>query len=182
MKIIHLLLIVFLVSVLSSKAQAQGLKNGRPIDAAYAKTNGKFGAEVIFVKNKEQLFKDWNQPSTGVNIYQVGKIVRNKPISSFVIFSNAAPDQKAQANVTAKFIVINPLGVIIEETKELEVWQNKPAPQPQQLQLSADFLQVVLGNKSPLGVYTVNVIVTDAVADLRLELERKFELVEKVKP
>jgi hypothetical protein len=179
MKINYLFLAVVLAAVLCGDADAQWLKNGQPLDAAYAKTNGKFGAKVVFVDNNEQLFKDWEQPTAGVNIHEISKIVRKKSISSFIIFSNAAADKQGLANVTAKFIVINPLGAIVEESKNLEVWQNKPAPKERDLQLSADFLQVVLGDQSLLGIYTVHVVVHDKVADLSVELERKFELVAK---
>ena len=178
-KIPILLCVVFLLTaaVPVGSVQAQWLKNGKPFDSNYAKTNGKLGGRMVFVDDNEQLYREWEQPTEGVSLHEVDTITPNKKISCFIVFSNATPDKKAMANVTVKYIVSNPLGTIVQQSPELEVWQNKPAPEENDLQLSVEFLQIVLNAKSPLGIYTVNAIVYDAVGDLRLELEKKFKLV-----
>jgi hypothetical protein len=160
--------------------QAQWLQNGIPVaDSPYAKTVGEFGAMLIFTDKPDELFEAWNKNTEGVKAdFDVEEVKMNDYLTAAIIFSNCTPDEKGMANVTVKFTVLNPNQEVIKETGESEVWVNRPIPRKRALQLSVDFLQIQAGEKYPNGFYTVKALVHDKNSDTKINLERKFKVIE----
>lgn len=179
MKKLILLLLTISITALPL-AQAQWLNDGMPVtDSPYAKTKGDFGAMLVFTDKPNELFEAWNKDTPGVTAsFNVEEIKQNDSLTALIIFSNCTPDEKGMANVSAKFTVLYPNGNVLSETRELEVWVNRPAPSKRMLELSVDFLQIQIGEKYPSGFYTVRALVHDKNSDTKIDLERKFKVVE----
>lgn len=174
-----LLLLLFFITVLPF-ANAEWLHEGKPItDSPYAKTKGEFGAMLIFTDKPDELFEAWNKDTEGVYAdTDVEEIKQNSSLTAAIIFSNCTPDQKGMANVSVKFRVLDPEGDIITETKEQEVWINKPAPAKRILELSVDFIKIPIGYEDLPGFYTVKALVYDKNSGTKIDLERKFKALE----
>jgi len=161
-------------------SQAEWLHNGVPVtDYPYAKTVGEFGAMLIFTDKPDELFTAWNKDTRGVSAdFNVEEIKQYNSIIAAIIFSNCTPNKNGNGNVTVKFIVLDPNGKIVKETEEQEVWINRPAPAKRVLELSVQYLSIGLGEKDVPGIYTVKALVHDKNSDTRINLERKFRMIE----
>lgn len=161
-------------------AKAQSLNNGKSAAGSpYAKTEGEFSAMLIFTDKPNELFRAWDKDTEGVyaNI-DVEEIKQNSSLTAAIIFSNCTPDQKGLGNVSVKFIVSDPEGDIVTETRDLEVWINKRAPSKRRLQLSVNFIKIPIGYEDLPGFYTVEALVYDKNSGAKIDLERKFNVLE----
>ncbi len=162
-----------------TSVQAEWLYNKQPVtDSPYAKTDGEFGAMLMFTDKPDELFEAWNQDTRGVKTDFIEKVQLNKTLVAVIIFSNCAANKKGKANVTVNFTLLNPQGKIVAQTKESEVWVNKPAPQYRDLELSVDHIAITTKEGQPLGLYTVKALVHDKIAHKKLRLEHQFEVIE----
>lgn len=177
-KIVLLLCMFFVIGM--PLVQAQWLQNGIPVtDSPYAKTVGEFGAMLIFTDKPDELFTAWNKDTLEVSAdYDVEEIRQYDSLTAAIIVSNCTPDEKGKANVTVKFKVLSPDGKTVKETEELEVWVNRLAPAKRMLELSVQNLTIGLGEKDVPGFYTVKALVHDKNSDTRIDLERKFRMIE----
>lgn len=179
MKKLILLIFAFFITSIAS-VQAEWLSDGKPVvDSSYAKTKGEFGAVLIFTDKPDELFEAWNKDTEVVHVNtDVEEIKQNSSITAAIIFSNCTPDKKGMANVSVKFTALDPEGNNIAETKELEVWVNKPAPAKKMIELSVDFIKISIGYKHLPGFYTVRALVYDKNSGTKIDLERKFKVLE----
>ena len=176
-----ILAFAFLFAAIWSPAvQAEWLQNGKPVtNCPYAKTQGEFGAMLFFTDKPDEVFKTWNIDGPGVNINpNVEEMKKDESLVALIMFSNCTPDSKGNANVSVKFTVLDPEGKVLINTKELEVWINKPAPLKRDLGLSVQYITIGVGRKQPAGVYTVNAIVHDKNSNTELNLERHINILE----
>lgn len=143
-------------------------------DSEDRKAIGDFGAQLVFVTDEQALFKTWATPSETVNLNTVESVTINQPISAFVIFSGCKPTAKGKCNVSMRLRVLQPDGKVYSETPAMEVWQNKPAPRVRALELSAQYLKIVVRPHEQLGRYTIQAQVRDDNADTVLSLQKAF--------
>lgn len=175
MKII--IIFVLLLFTLTPLAKAEWLLDGKSVtNKSYAKTQGEFGAMLFFTDRPNELFARWNKNAEETDIGEVASIKQNASITALIIFSNCLPDKNGMANVSVKFIAYTPDGEKLTETKEVEVWINKPAPPKRILELGVDFLQLTIKNDYPKGTYLVKALVHDKNSNKKIELERTFEV------
>lgn len=177
----RLLVSFFLCSLIFgiTSAQAEWLYNKQPVtDSPYAKTDGEFGAMLMFTDKPNELFEAWNQDTLGVKTNFVEKIKLNKTLVAVIVFSNCAANKKGRANLTVDFTVLDPQGKIFAESKNLEVWVNRPAPEYRNLEMSVDHIAITIKDGQQTGFYTVKALVHDKIARKALSLEHRFEVVE----
>lgn len=175
MKIVIILLL--LIFAISPSARADWLLDGTKTNQKYAKTNGEFGAMLVFTDKPDELFSRWNKNTEYTDIGEVESIKQNTPITALIIFCNCTPDKNGLANVSVKFIAYTPEGNKLSETKELEVWIDKPAPPKRILELSVDFWQLTIKKDYPKGNYLVKALVHDKNSNKKIELERTFKVI-----
>ena len=151
-------------------------------DSEDRKAIGEFGAQLVFVTDEQALFKTWATPSETVNLNTVESVNINQPISAFVIFSGCKPTPKGQCNVSMRFRVIQPDGKVYSETTAMEVWQDKPAPRARALELSVQYLKVVVEPHEQRGRYTIQVQVRDDNTGSVLSLQKAFSAADAQAP
>ncbi|MBF0480027.1 MAG: hypothetical protein HQL26_11150 [Candidatus Omnitrophica bacterium] len=161
----------------SSVASAEWLLNGKPVlNSTFAKTDGDFGAKLEFTDKPNELFEAWNKPGLTVKGSFVDEIRRGQSLVALILFSNCAADIHGMANVTVRFKLFDPNGNLRQETGNVEVWINKPAPKYRDLEMSVQFLQLKIGKKDLVGFYSVQAVVVDKNSGKELDLERKFKV------
>jgi hypothetical protein len=153
-------------------------KQGEPLpDSDSRKAVGKFGAQLIFVGDENELFKRWATPSKTVDVKTVDSVRVNQSINAFVVFSGCTSDASGNCSVAMRFRVLRPDGSVYAETPPMEVWHNKPAPPGRSLELSAQYLKVVIEPTDPLGMYLVQTQVKDYNSGRVLQLSSPFAAV-----
>ena len=141
------------------------------------KAVGTFGAQLVFVANEDELFKRWNTPSETVDISSIDKVAVNGAINAFIIFSGCTADKSGNCSVSMRFRVLQPDGKVYAETPPMEVWDEKPAPPGRSLELSVQYLKVVIEPKDQLGKYVVYAQVRDDRSGVVLQLNGPFTAV-----
>lgn len=180
MKRIALVLLV----VLGCNADAGWInkQRARLADSEDRKSTGDFGAQLVFVTDEQELFKKWGTPSETVNVNTVESVTINQPISAFVIFSGCKPTAKGQCNVVMRFRVIQPDGKVYSETPDMEVWQDKPAPRARSLELSVQYLKIVVEPHEQRGRYIIQAQVRDDNTGAVLFLQKAFSATDTQSP
>jgi hypothetical protein len=172
--------LLLLLCLLSGSAHAEWIdRRGNPLpESDDMKSVGTFGARLIFIADEQILFKKWDTPSETVNIDTVESVSINQPISAFVIFSGCKPDAANFCKVLMRFRIIQPDGTVYSETPVMEVWHNKPAPQGRSLELSAQYLKVIVEAHEQRGCYTLQAQVRDDNSNTVLSLQKTFTAVD----
>lgn len=148
-------------------------------DNDWAKHEGQFGA-MLFLSDKPEAFLNaWNQPTEGVPIQTTDTVPRGVPIVAFVVFTGCAPDNAGLCNASIDFTVLKPDGSEYSRHEDADLWKSKPAIEEGALQLSADYIGVVVEPDDPLGLYTVQVTAHDRNANIKLGLVQHFTATEK---
>jgi hypothetical protein len=165
-----------LLMALCSNANAGWInKQGASLpDSEDRKASGDFGAQLVFVTDEQALFKTWATPSETVDLKTVESVTINQPISAFVIFSGCKPAAKGHCNVSMRFRIIQPDGKVYSETPTMEVWKNKPAPHAHALELSVQYLKIVVEPDEQRGRYTIQTQVRDDNTGAVLFLQKAF--------
>ena len=143
-------------------------------DSDSRKAVGDFGAELIFVRDENQLFKRWATPSETVDVKTIDTVKVGEAINAFVVFSGCKADTNGNCSVAMRFRVIQPDGKIYADTPPMEVWENKPAPRRKALQLSVQYLKVRIEPNDQLGRYVVYAQVRDNNTEKVLQLQSPF--------
>lgn len=142
------------------------------------KAVGDFGAQLIFTTDEQALFDKWATPSETVHFNVVESITINQPISAFIIFNDCKATAKGQCNVSTRFRVLQPDGKVYSESPAMEVWQNKPAPRKHALELSVEYLKIVVEPHEQRGQYTIQAQVQDENSGAILSLQKSFKVVD----
>jgi hypothetical protein len=150
-------------------------RSGEPLaDTAYRKSDGQLISWLVFVANDRKLSEAWLVPGESVNIDEIESVDINSPISGFVVFGGCKGDDSGNCNVQMRYRVLAPDGSTYAQSPTMEVWVNKPQPPNRSLQLSVDYLKVVVEPHEQDGTYTVQVQINDVNAGKNLFLERAF--------
>jgi hypothetical protein len=146
-------------------------------DSDDRKAIGDFGAQMIFVSDEKELFRQWAKPSVTVDVNTLENVEVNGAVNAFVVFSGCKRDTKGNCSVAMRFRVLQPDGQIYADTPPMEVWDEKPAPSAKSLELSVQYLKVVIEPKDPSGKYIVHAQVRDNNSGAVLQLSRPFTAV-----
>lgn len=175
----RLLCFVCVLVISSFLSYAHSEKDGAEIaDDSWSKQKDRFGAMLFLSDKPDEFLEAWDQTTKGVSIHTTDTISRGVPIVAFVIFVGCKPDDEGLCNATVDFTVLKPDGTEYASFKDKDLWKNKPAMEEDALQLSADYIGVIIEPDDPLGRYEVRVLVRDHNADVSLELKREFTATE----
>jgi hypothetical protein len=170
-----LLAIVFYLGTNPTAAPARDSwkKDGKPISDDPSKASSKgFAIFQIATLDGEGFSNRWNQSSAGVEVVTTSSIVRNQPVFTFIIFTGCSADQVGKCNVTADFRMFDPAGKSFGEYSGVPVWIGLPPPAKGVLQLSSQYLGMVVEDKDSLGAYRIVATVTDHVSGVSLTTEQ----------
>ena len=134
---------------------------------------------MVFVEDERELFDTWSKPSDSVNVKDIDSIAINSPINTFVVFGGCKTDAKGNCSVVMRFRVTSPDGKLYSETPAMEVWHEKKPPPNRSLQLSIDYLKIIIEPHEQRGKYTVNTEVRDNNSRVILRLQKAFTAVER---
>jgi hypothetical protein len=150
-------------------------KSGESLpDSDSRKAIGDFGGHLVLVANASELFKQWSTPSETVDVPTTDKVAVNGAINAFVVFSGCTKDKADTCSVVMRFRVLQPDGKVYAETPAMEVWDEKPAPPGKSLELSVQYLKVIIEPKDQLGKYVVYAQVRDNRSGAVLQLNAPF--------
>jgi len=153
-------------------------KSGNTLpDSASRKAIGDFSGQIIFVRNENLLFEQWRTPSETVDVRTTESVEVNGAINAFVVFSGCKRDSVGNCSVEMRFRVLQPDGKVYAETPAMEVWDRKPAPPGKSLELSVQYLKVVIEPRDQLGTYTIQSQVRDNNSGIVLQLSGPFNAV-----
>lgn len=157
-------------------------ENGKPVpDTEWAKSDGDFGAELVFTDKPDELFAAWEKPGPVVYYSQTPTAIRGVPIVGVVFFAGCAADAKGNCQATVRFTATTPDGKPWGKPVDGELWVNKPPPGKGQMQLSVGNMGIVIDPGDPLGVYRVKAEITDTIGKKKMVLERSFTVMEAPK-
>ena len=148
-------------------------------DTPYRKSSGDLVAQMIFVEDDQGLFLTWSKPSESVNVEDIDSISINSPINTFIVFGGCEPDAKGNCSVVMRFRVIGPDGKVYSETPAMEVWNEKALPPNRSLQLSVEYLKIIVEPHEQRGKYVVNTEVRDNNSGGIVRLQRAFTAIER---
>ncbi len=171
-----------IIALLCGRANAEWMdKQGAKLpDAEDRKAVGDFGAQMIFTTDEQALFKKWATPSETVDLNTVERVTINQPISAFIIFGGCRPTAKGLCDVSMRFRVLQPDGKVYSETPTMEVWHDKPAPRARMLELSVEYLKIVVEPHEQRGRYTIQAQVRDDNTGAVLSLQKSFNAVDQL--
>jgi hypothetical protein len=157
-------------------------ENGKPVpDTAWAKSDGDFGAQLVFTDKPDELFAAWEKPGPGVYYSQTPTATRGVPIVGVIFFTGCATDAHGNCQATVRFTATTPDGKSWGEPVDGELWVDKPPPGKEQMQLSVGNMGIVIDPGDPLGIYKVKAEITDKIAKKKMVLERTFTAMEAPK-
>src|SRR5262245_39024347 len=164
---------------LVAAAQAEWKENGKIVpDKPWAKSDGDFGAQIVFTDKPDELFAAWEKPGPMVLYSQTTTATRGIPIVAVIFFVGCTPDDHGQCNAGVRFTASTPDGKSWGSPVDAELWVGKPPPQKGQMQLSVGNMGIVIDPGDPLGIYKVKAEVVDKVAKKTILLERTFTAIE----
>jgi hypothetical protein len=134
---------------------------------------------LVLVEDEQHLFRTWSKPSGSVDVKDVDSVSINSPINAFIVFGGCKPDIQGNCSVVMRFRVIGPDGKLYSETPAMEVWHAK-APLPNRsLQLSVDYLKIIVEPHEQSGKYVVNAEVKDNNSERTLRLQKDFTVADR---
>jgi hypothetical protein len=142
-------------------------------DETWMKSSRGFSAMLMLSDDPEQFLKDWNRPTAKVALKTSEAATRGKPFAAFIIFMGCDNDAKGHADVVADLTLVGPDGKVLAEQKNVQIWQNSPAPPPREMQLGT-LKAVPIQPDDPAGEYEMRAKVQDRVKGATVELSRKF--------
>ena len=178
----RVLVVLLLLGFLATPEAGVWLQNGEPLpDTSWAKSDGDFGAQLVFTDKPDDLFEAWEKPGPGVLVSVTPTAVRGgPPIVCVVFFVGCAKNEGDNCNTTVQFQAYTPDGRPWGDSNSGELWIDKPAPEEGQMQLGIDHLGILIEPTDPICEYKVRAEIRDLVAKRTMVLERTFTAVEQV--
>ncbi len=171
-------LIVLVIS--SSLAySAHGHDEGRAsAGSSWSKQRGSFAAMVLLSNEPDEFLNAWHNSTDDFPFQMSETAVRGAPIVAFVLFGGCEPDDDGLCNAAVDFTVLNPDGTEYVTFKDKDLWRDKPAIPAGAVQLSTEYMGVIIEPDDPLGQYEIQVAVRDNNAGITLHLSKTFTATE----
>lgn len=153
--------------------------NGKVVpDTSWAKSDGDFGAQLVFTDKPDDLFEAWSKPGPAVMYSQSSSAVRGgPPIVGVIFFAGCGQNEHGNCNATVKFKILGPDKKPWGTNQDGELWVDKPSPPENSMQLSMGNIGIIIEPEDQLGTYRVIAEISDKVSGKRMVLERDFEAV-----
>ncbi len=135
-----------------------------------------FGVNMVSV-NEKNFFKAWNVPSKTVRINEIEKIHKGGALIFPIIFGGCKVNKDEQCNIRGDFLIVAPDGSIYTDVKNMLIFHGKPQPN-YGLNVSGNYIKVVIERKDLLGEYHVKAQITDTIQKIHLNVEKSFKVVD----
>jgi hypothetical protein len=124
--------------------------------------------------NDRDFFEEWQKPKMPilkpVDTYRLGEEV----IPVF-IFAFSAKDENGNANLTYDINILKPDGTVYGHFENLEIWKDASDTL---MHLVKQPIIIRLESSDPLGVYKINITVSDNVQQLKVQVNLSFQVIE----
>jgi hypothetical protein len=136
-----------------------------------------FEVSVIVTDRGNAIFDAWDRP-TGkpFDVNSIKVVPRGKFLSALVLFKDCKPDKSGNCDADLDIVAYDPKGKTYGEMRGVELWQQKPAPDPSFTQLSRSYMGLVIEPKDPIGTYRVVVRARDRNAKAEAKAETQFQV------
>ena len=139
--------------------------------------SGPFGAILVVTDDSEGFFEEWNRPPDperppSINSTQLA--LRGERVDAILVFTGCQPNPEL-CDVAVDYRVLKPDGSTYAEQEGVPVWKGAEVPEGR-LQLSEQNLGLAFEPDDPLGVYRVEALVRDRVADRSIALETELSV------
>jgi hypothetical protein len=163
----HLLIFLSAVAAVSSVAAST---NKSPSPQS-------FEVALTVTDKGDELFNSWDRPTgKAFNVEPVKTAARGKFLSAVVLFKGCKPDSAGNCDAVMDIVAHDPKGKVYGEMPHVELWQQKPAPNPGYTQLSRSYMGIVIEPSDPTGTYRVSVVARDLNAKTEARSEARFEV------
>lgn len=164
------------------KSTAQGTtgwrdRDGKPIaETESMKTKDDFGGSLLATTD-EDWDKKWNTPpESKPNFNMAGAVPYGKKIYILTFFTNPKLDPQGKANVRCDFKISSPAGKVSMDQKDATCYAGAIQGSPYAIRLSAPVVAFSGDQDDPPGIWSVDVMLRDAVRNVALPLRTTFEL------
>ena len=158
---------------------AQWRENGKIIeDTPFRKSAGKFGAMLLLTAKPDEFFEQWNKPpspSYKPKIETLSEARRGDTVVAVVLFIGCAQDKSGNCDTEVDYRVLKPDGSLYGEQADAELWKRQPPPEGS-IQAGLGYLAFRIEPDDPLGQYTLEALVRDKVAKVKLVLKETLDV------
>lgn len=177
----HPILSALLMGLVVTAVHAQWRQGGKDVpDTEWRKTDGDFGAMFLVTDDPKGFFERWNRPPSPdykPELTTASSAKRGDTVAGMVLFTGCAPDPDGNCDSEVDFKVLYPDGSTYADLKGAELWKGKPAPSS--LQVSVGNLGLEIEDDDPFGVYRLEAVVRDNIADRKITLRQTIEVVDE---
>ena len=167
----------------ASVSSAQWNERGKPVpDDAGRRSDGDFGAMLVVTDKLDQFLLEWDRPDDPNHppyISRAKSAKRGDVVWAVIVFTNCAAGGDRLCRADVDFDITRPDGSSYASHKAAELWHGPPPPR-HILQLSAARLGFQVELDDPLGTYTIRATARDGVANRKVTLEQKLEVLDRV--
>lgn len=136
-----------------------------------------FEVALTVTAKGDELFNSWDHPTgKGFTVEPIKVASRGKFFSAVVLFKGCKPDASGNCNAVMDIVAYDPKGNIYGKMSSVELWQQKPAPEPDYTQLSRSYMGIVIEPNDPPGTYRITVLARDLNAKTATKSESRFEV------
>ena len=138
---------------------------------------GPFEVSIHVTSKGEELFNNWDRPTgKAFNVESLKVVPRGKFLSAVVLFKGCKPDRSGNCNAVVDIVAYDPKGKIYGQMPGVELWQQKPAPDPGYTQLSRSYTGLVIEPNDPPGIYRISAVARDLNGKSEAKSEASFEV------
>jgi hypothetical protein len=134
---------------------------------------------MLLLSNEPDEFLDaWHHPTNDFPFQRSEATTRGVPIVAFVLFGGCEPDEDGLCDASVDFTVLRPDGSEYASFANKDLWRDKPAIPAGAVQLSTEYMGVIIEPEDPLGLYEIRVSIRDDNAGVTLSLSQTFTATE----
>ena len=136
-----------------------------------------FELSVVVTDRGNSIFDTWDNP-TGkrFDVSPIKVAPRGKFLSALLLFKHCKPDKVGHCNADVDIIAYDPKGNVYGKMLGVELWQQKPAPDPGFTQLSRSYMGLVIEPTDPIGTYRVVAVARDKNGKSEVKAETQFQV------
>ena len=136
-----------------------------------------FEVNLTVTEKGSELFDTWDRPAgKPFNVEPIKVATRGKFLSAVVLFKGCQPDAYGNCNAVMDIVALDPKGKTYGEMPRVELWQNKPAPDPRYTQLSRSYMGLIIEPNDISGTYRITIVARDLNAKTEAKSEARFEV------
>jgi hypothetical protein len=147
-------------------------------ETGHSKTKDGFAALLLITDDPDWEAK-WNTPpETKVHFKDADKVRVGEKLVILTFFANPKPDAANRVSILCDLKITRPDGTFAADERGLNCTSGELEGDPSNIRLTPVIVHVIAEETDQRGEWVVDVGITDAVRATRLELTRKFTLID----